>query len=416
MTKIRLLQHPLLSRTNLAVFFALCMIGGFLCSRVLLSLSMMFFGINALRGIHPRAWLRQRWWLLGMLWIGIYALSWFWSDDKAFWSERVQTKLPFLLLPLAFGLLPAFSRKQLQWYTIGLCLILLSGIAYSLGFLITDPETYIEGYTRSHVLPTPAKRDHIRFSMVIALSAVWCVYIIPEIRHRYAGILVKLSILVFAVYLHILAAKTGLIAFYILAFTWAAYQAIRRNRIAGILALVLITAGGLLAIRYIPTLSHRVGYSIYSYQQYMQGNVSGDLSDIGRMVSYKLAVHLIGQHPLTGVGAGDILSEMSSAYDHRYPHIPQAQRLVPHNQFLTIGVATGLISLVLFLWWLCAPLSRIRKNRNGVFFFTSWLMLFFFLMTDASLEVQFGVFVFLYFLLWQRHTMLPTPDEKIPER
>ncbi len=409
------LQHPYLSRTNLAVFFALCMIGGFLCSRVLLSLSMILFGINALRGVPVSAWFRQRWWLLGMLWIGMYALSWFWSDDKTFWNERVQTKLPFLLLPLAFGLLPAFSRKQLQWYTICLCLILLSGIGYSLAFLAGDPAAYIEGYTRSHVLPTPTYRDHIRFSMAVALSTGWCLYILPEVRGRYAGLLVKISILVFAVYLHILAAKTGLIAFYILAMMWAFYQIIRRNRIAGIATLALITAGGVLAIRYIPTLSHRVGYSIYSYQQYMQGNISGDLSDVGRMVSYKLAIELIEQHPFTGVGAGDVLSEMSRAYDHRYPHIPQAQRLVPHNQFLTIGVAAGLISLAFFLWWLCAPLSRIRQNRTGFFFFTTWLMLFFFLMTDASLEVQFGVFVFLYFLLWQRHALLSPPAEKISE-
>jgi len=382
------------------------MIAGFLGSRVVLSLSMMLFGLNALRGVPPRQWLRQRWWLLGLVWIGFYVVSWFWSDDKAFWNDRVQTKLPFLLLPLAFGLLPAFSLKQLKVFTAGLCLLLVGGIVFSLSFLVRDPSFYIEGYKWSHVIPTPVYRDHIRFSMTIALSIAWCLYIAPEIRRKAFRRLLYICTALFIVYLHLLAAKTGLIAFYLIAVAAMVRLAAGRKWLPALLLAGMMAGGITLAWHSVPTFSQRVGYSIYSYEQYKQGNISGDYSDIGRVVSYELALRLIREHPFTGTGAGDILTAMSAAYDQWHPGIPQAQRLVPHNQFLTIGVATGLVSLACFCWWMAAPLVRLRRDRHSFYFFLTWLLLLFFLMTDASLEVQFGVFVYLFFLLWQRHAFI----------
>jgi len=406
-----LLHHPFFSRTSLAVFLALCMIAGFMCNRVVLSVSMILFGLNALRGVSPRQWLQQRWWLLGLVWVAIYALSWFWSDDKTFWNDRVQTKMPFLLLPLAFGLLPAFSQEQLRRYTAGLCLLLLGGIVYSLSFMLNDPAAYVEGYRQSHILRTPAHGDHIRFSMTVAAAVAWCLYMAPKLGSRLRKGLLYVCITIFIVYLHVLAAKTGLIAFYLLMACWALYQFRSRKSRKALLVLLLVVGAWMLAIRYVPTLRYRIDYSLYSLEQLQKGNISGDYSDIGRLVSYKLAMGLIREHPLTGVGAGDILSAMSAAYDRLYPDIPQAQRLVPHNQFLAIAVATGLISLAFFCWWLCAPLARLRRDRESFFFLTTWLMLLVVLMTDASLEVQFGVFVYLFFLLWQRQVSLhAAPD------
>ncbi len=395
----------ILSKANLAVFLALCMVAGFLCSRVVLSISMILFGINALRGAPPSTWLKQRWWLLGLLWIAGYVISWFWSENVNYWQDRVQTKLPFLLLPLSFSLLPAFTTRQLKQYTIGLCVLMILGIGYSLSFLVIDPQRYIEGYIQSHVLPTPAIGDHIRFSMAVALSTAWCLYMLPQLRERLIRAFIVISILIFSVYLHILAAKTGLVAFYILMLAWAFYQASRKNRLLGATTICLIILSGILAIKFIPTLNYRFGYTLYSYQQYISGNISGDYSDVGRVISYKLGLQLIQDHPVTGVGVGDIWSEMNRLYEQDYPHIPPTQRLIPHNQFLTTAVGAGIVNLILFLWWFIAPLTKIKRNRAGFYFFTTWLMLLFFLMTDASLEVQFGVFVFLYFLLWQWHAL-----------
>src|SRR5690606_28722916 len=125
-------------RLSLALFFLLAMIGGMLFSRAVASTSIMLFGITALWGAQPKEWLRQRWWLLGLGWVLLYALSWFWTADKGEWNAHLQVKLPFVLLPLAFGLLPAFSAKHWRIYTWALAGMMLAGAGYTMSYFLKD--------------------------------------------------------------------------------------------------------------------------------------------------------------------------------------------------------------------------------------------------------------------------------------
>ena len=61
------------------------------------------------------------------------------------------------------------------------------------------------------------------------------------------------------------------------------------------------------------------------------------------------------------------------------------------------------------------PLFEIRKDRQGFFFFTVWLILFIQLMIEPVLEVQFGVFVYLFFLIMQKHE-LKTGRNNMPDQ
>ena len=117
MSKSNFLNHKLLSKSNIAIIISLCMILGFLVSRPINALGTILFGVNALRGVNPKKWLREKWWLLGLAWVGMYALTYFWSKDMHSWHERLDTKLPFLLLPFAFAYRPQFSIKQLKIWT-----------------------------------------------------------------------------------------------------------------------------------------------------------------------------------------------------------------------------------------------------------------------------------------------------------
>lgn len=415
MSKIKFLNHNLLSKTNLAVFLALVMLASFLGSRSILSISMVLFGVNALRDVHPKRWLQQKWWLLGLVWVLMYAVSWFWSSNKDEWNTYTQIKLPFLLLPLAFAFLPQFSLKQLRVFTIVFNLLMLSGISFSLSFFLKNPQYYIHSYDLSGVLPTPGYNDHISFSEIIALAIMWNVYCWPSILSKAGKWFSAVCILFFVAYLHFLAAKTGLVAFYLFVVGCCIYLAFRKNALLSVGLLVLLVAGFFLANKYIPTFHGRLNYMHYTYTQYKDELRSGDYGDIGRVISYDLAGKVIKQHPVVGVGAGDMLDDMKKAYDVWYPQIPDQQRLLPHNQFLTIAVGTGIPSLLFFIWWLIAPFSRMKKNRDSAFFVIAWLMLLVLLMVDPILEVQMGVFVFLFFFLWQRHT-LKIDDEKIVEK
>lgn len=384
---------------------ALLMLLGFLCSRAILSMSMIAFGANALRGVPLRDWFRWRWWWLGLSWVALFALSWFWSSDHGIWNDHVQVKLPFLLLPLGFSLLPAFSAGQYRFYTLGMCGILLSGVAYSLSFFLGDPSAYIKGYSFSHVFPTPVYNDHIRFSAALALAVGWCVYAWPWLSRRWMRIVVAASCILFAAYLHLLAAKTGLLMLYGLAALLVIRQLWRGSLLKGGLLLLLTTAMLWLGYQKVPTFRERVHYARYNLQLLSWGRVEGNYSDLSRVLSYRVALHEIRKAPLMGAGAGDLVSAMNEGYNTLYPQVAQENRLVPHNQLLVVGLAAGIPALLLFLAWLFYPLSTLRRNREGFFTLAVWLLLLVPLMVEPMLEVQFGVFVYLFFLLWQWHAL-----------
>ncbi len=379
-------------------------------SRSVASISMILFGLTALWGVHPRLWLRQRWWLLGLGWVALYALSWFWTTDKAEWGAHLQVKLPFLLLPLAFGLLPDFSAKHWRIYTWALAGIMLAGAASSLSvFIHGNSQQLIDQYKYAHVLATPMDSDHISFSAAVALSIAWVVYYLPQLQ-RWERYVLGFIALLLAIYLHVLADKTGLVAFYILVLGIFIYR-LAKNWRKGLL--VLLLAGGFLALAYaaIPTLRVRIDYSLFTWRVFQSGERTGAYSDAGRILSYDVARRLIAQHPWGGVGAGDVLHEMSKGYAQWYPQVAKEQQLWPHNQWLTAAMAAGIPAAVLFTIWLLAALKGAGRNRNGAFFKIVWCMLLVPLMVDAILEVQYGVGVFLIFLLVQRREGRNTSEE-----
>ena len=205
----------MLDKSNIAIFCILGAMLGFLFPPAMLSIFTFLFGINAIRDVSPRLWLRDKWWLMGVAWIAIYALSYFWSDDKANWETRLQTKLAFLLLPLAFYFLPRFTKKQLQLITVIFAVLFLGAAFYSVSFLVRDPAYYTFKYKVSDVLPTLPKRDHIRASLVIALFIVWGGYAWPFLENRGIKWFVGVSMGILVIYLHVLAVKSGLVALYI---------------------------------------------------------------------------------------------------------------------------------------------------------------------------------------------------------
>jgi Lipid A core - O-antigen ligase and related enzymes len=390
-------------KTNIAILCLLGMLAGFMSSRALLSGAMFSFGVNALWNVHPRQWLQKKWWLMGVAWVGMYALSFFWSEDKISWSQHIQVKMPVLLLPLAFAFLPSFSNKQLKYFTNISAAMLLAGTAYSLCFLVIDPAYYIDQYHFSHVLPTPPENDHIRFSLCISLFFMWCAYIFPKLSDKFSRWFVGTSMVIFALYLHLLAARSGLVTWYLFILLWAAYISIKKNKLFGIFILIATCLFAITAITFIPTLNKRIAYIKYSFEMFQKRDLTGQYSDIGRLISYDISAKLIEKNALLGVGCGDIMAEMKDGYQQYYPEVEEVRQLIPHNQFLIVATGTGIIGLIFFVLWMFYPLKWIGLKREKYFFAITWLSLLIPILFEPMLEIQFGLFVFLFFYLLQMH-------------
>ncbi len=401
-------QHKLLTKNAIGLFCVLLALAGFLFSRAMLSIGIILFGINALRDVHPKRWLHNKWWLLGVAWVGLYALSWFWTQDKPNWSERFDVKLPILLLPLAFGFMPAYTRRQMQLFTLVAGLLLLCSVFYSLYVFAGAPVDYISGYNVSHVLPT-LPEDHIRVSICMAMFVVWCTFVWPWLS---GGAKAFTGFVVFAIviFLHLLAARTGLLVLYLFVLLYALYIALRKSKVTGLGILALLITVLVVGYHTSPTLRNRMAYVQYTYGLFREGGLQGHYSDMGRLISYDIALKKIVANPWVGVGAGDILSEMKNGYAEYYPDVDEAHMLVPHNQFLMVAMGCGIPALFIFLVWLLWPLRGMKRRHRGSFFFlATWLVLLVPLFVEPTLEVQYGVYVYLFFLLWQRHAMLHEP-------
>jgi hypothetical protein len=141
---------------------------------------------------------------------------------------------------------------------------------------------------------------------------------------------------------------------------------------------------------------------IWEYIKYKRGeNPSGHTLTM-RLEFWKTASYIIYDHPLFGVGTGDIQDAFNSMYVESSSKLDPVWRLRCHNQYLAIGVAFGCVGLLFFVFYLLYPAIVLRKDMHYLYwpFFLIALLSFF---TEDTLETQSGVTFFIFFqtlFLW----------------
>lgn len=399
------LNFKSVTKSDIAIICAAAMLVGFLTSRVLLSAATVAFGVNALIGTKPSDWFKNKWWVVGLIWVGIYVISGLWSNNIPQWSERVSVKLPIVILPLAFAMLPRFSVRQLRFFTISCAIIFFCSMLYSLSFLLADPAYYIDQYRVSKVLPTPAEHDYIRYSLSIALFIVWCIYILKYFKKSAVKWFIRVTIILLSLYIHVIAVKTGILVLYLFVFMYALYYTFSRKPFTGLIILALIILSPVVAYKYIPTFEQKIDYFEYSWKVFGEGRYDSDYSDIGRLVSYDIALKLLPDYWVAGTGMGDMHDVMRTGYQKWHPNVPEYQQLKPHNQFLIVALGCGIPALFVFIFWIFYPLKWVRKSRDGFFMFAFWVLMFVPLMVEPFLELQFGIYLYLFYILLMAHSV-----------
>ncbi len=399
----------------IAALCCIALFSGFVFSRALVSIGMIVMVANAL---HPdvvkEAWARWRrnaYGLFCLLFFCTYLISGLWSDDKAAWQDFTMMKLPFALLPFAFCSVPFHKRKFLLIICISIGTVLGGAVLYSTGSFLLDSERYIAGYTLSQTIPTTKYGDHIRFSQSLALFVLICFYFIFEkdtrANHRGLRLLFAGFALLFAGYLHLLAAKTGLLCLYLVVGLYALVKLYRIRKLYAFGLIIIFPVLLYLAYLTVPTFQKKADYVGEEIALVQQGRGDYNFSDIGRIISYRVCINNIQRHPVLGVGVGDVQDAMAAEYQQRFPDVPEENMLIPHNQYLfTILAIGGLLSLALFAMTLSPFFIRLRP---GVFLVITTLCMISALMVEASLEVQFGVLIYLFFTLF----WLNVPNRKI---
>ncbi len=211
--------------------------------------------------------------------------------------------------------------------------------------------------------------------------------------------LADLSLFLFAIGLLTSNSKTGQALFVVSLFclTVLAFRRHRRYLAGGVLATAAIFCcllfpfiGKGITGRYAQSLNVISGIREHNF------HIESDGSALPRLYCWKIAGNMIKERPLTGWGA-DAHVRFKNNFISEHPFYRNHYRH-PHNQFLFIGMETGIAGFLLFLWFWIEAIRMAGKERR-LFWWLWLLMIFSFCMIDVLFYCGLFYFVGLYGIL-----------------
>lgn len=329
----------------------------------------------------------------------LIVISGLWSEDFQAYLNAIRIKLPFLILPLSLYVLMPISEKALFIILKTFFWLIVISSFWSVFYLLMNFTEITASYAHGKVLFTPT--NHIRFSLMIVMAIVVGYYLLKNnfLEHSWKRKVLLVAMIYLAVFLHVLAVRSGLLAFYTVAVVFAIMYAIERKSYTVIgTALIVFTASIVLSINLSPTLNMKYRYTKYELQNYFEGNYNIVGSDVRRLLSIRSGIEVGNENKLLGAGYGDVKTETQKQYDKLFPQIAEENKKLPHNQFVYVYAGLGIIGLLLFLvsFWLPLFYNGAWKNilimGISIITFTSFF-------SEYTFETQVGVTFYTLFLL-----------------
>jgi len=148
-----------------------------------------------------------------------------------------------------------------------------------------------------------------------------------------------------------------------------------------------------------PTFRNKVSYLKYDLSFVQKNIYMPGSSDGNRVASIRAGWELLKQQPLNGVGFGDINDEAEKFYERDYSQMSANDKILPSSEWLMYAAGVGWPGIIFFSFVMGMPffVTSLRKN---IF----WILLNIFIalsyLFDIGLEVQYGVFIHAFVLLW----------------
>jgi len=144
------------------------------------------------------------------------------------------------------------------------------------------------------------------------------------------------------------------------------------------------------------TLKKRIHQILWEYENYMKDGNANGLSVMLRFEFVKTALGIISEHPLLGVGTGDVNMAFKKQYEKNNSLLKPEFRWRSHNQYLSVLVAFGIFGLLVFMSSLIAP-PVILKKFSDYRYLAFFIIIMISMLTEDTLETQVGVTFFSFF-------------------
>jgi O-antigen ligase len=329
----------------------------------------------------------------------MHLLGMLYTENLEFGRYDLEIKLSFLVFPFVFASFPAISSKS--YYNIGLAFIIGCAIA-CLADLGMGLVNYTESGNIKDMLYGRLSFFHhpSYFAMYLVLGTSIMLHgllLVPEdvpvSNKRLYFILVPFFICMTI----LLMAKSGILSMGILLLITLAYLLIRK-RFAPVVVLSLALIVAIMGSMWVaPGVFSRIQTS---WEVIMQRSDPIDPTSVEstaeRVLVWEQAIELVKEHPLLGVGTGDIKDALVEKYVLSGLVGVVSEKLNAHNQFLQSFAALGLFGFLSLALGLLLPAVMAVKKGNSVFFIFI-VIISINALTESILEVQAGVVFYAFF-------------------
>ena len=394
--------------SNLTLVLVVILLSGLYFSRALVSVAAVALLLPFLLNKPNGASKKQIFWGGSLILLPVL-VSGFWSDDTHDWWRAIEVKLP--LLTIGLGLAAGhISISKWRWIIGYLLVLTVSGSLWSVYQFATNSTKILQGYLQAKIMPTPFEDDHIRFSWLVVLVIVLSLHTLHKNSSKVIKACLYILVAWLIIYLHLLAAKTGLLCLYAAGFILMLHKIITLKKwlIGGLLLIGFVTVP---AVAYLsmPSLHNRVQYVLYEFDNYTKGVFIPGSSDGARVLSIKAGWQILNRHPATGVGFGDLKKTINQWHETYYPQSMPTDRFLPLNEWILYGAASGWMGVIAFTAGILLLVrSAWTKNITSKIL---CIILIIPLITDDTLESQFGVVIFIFILMVTRQLFkLPEPE------
>lgn len=372
----------------------ICLFGGLVLSRSLYSVGLLLMALYCFLNAQST---------------GLWCRPWFWSmlaiPAIVLWADGLQGTVPdgVFYIKLSLPLFPLFffawrpGYQQIKILIFWILAILGLTALYSIYTYIKAPVEAVDGYKQARVMQVGFYHDHIRISLAMAVSVLLAAYVGITSNTKRCRYICMAYALLMVVFLHILSARTGLVALYVGVFTAMAWHLWKENKKVMIPALVALVLLPVLAYQFLPSFRHRMGFVRYDFGYYSKMEYREGSSDGFRYYSLLSGCDHFTQQPLTGVGFRGLHIANRNWFKAHFPQIREDEIIQPSSEFVLHAAAAGLPGFLIFVAFAVLPLSMQHLRKNGWFMAIyasiaiTWLF-------EILPENQFGIFITGFFL------------------
>jgi O-antigen ligase len=325
----------------------------------------------------------------------LYLLSIVYAVDLTEWWKLTHIKLHFLMLPLCFALLSPLSRKE--YMLIVLCMLITavwSTIWVQVAYY-SNSYLFSQSLGSGGSLPTPI--NHIRYSVIIALSMLICAAFVIEkwqIKYKWERWAYGITAVYLFYFLHILSVRTGLALAYagILILVIFYIQKIKRWKQIAIICVLIFAP--VIAYKTLPGFELKVRYTLWDLGKFKAGE-GEDYSDAERWQSWRAGLVVGNEHPVFGTGTGKFRKELETYYK---TELKEDSWTRPHNQWINVFTIFGLFGVLVFSFMIIYPMTFALFWKPPMIP-TLYIVQLISMLVEHPLDTTFGTSLFLVLTL-----------------